>query len=59
MVEMTNFVKINLKLISGRMKKIIVSISFILLIAIITVSCNSTQRCAAYGERQRYQIERH
>ena len=59
MVRMPNFAANHHKLIFCRMKKVIVAISLFLLVAILAVSCNSTQRCAAYGERQRYQIERH
>ena len=41
------------------MKKVIAAISVLLLIVILTVSCATNTKCAAYGgDRQRYQIER-
>lgn len=41
------------------MKKVIAAISVLLLIAMLTVSCTTSTKCAAYGgDRQRYQIER-
>ena len=41
------------------MKKILLTITVIVLLAVISVSCTSTNKCAAYGEKQRYQLERH
>lgn len=39
------------------MKKILFVILGTVLLGILT-SCTSNQRCAAYGEKQRYQMER-
>jgi len=41
------------------MKKLLLTITAIVLFAAIFISCTSTSRCAAYGEKQRYQMERH
>ena len=41
------------------MKKIIAIALTLIVVSIIVSSCTSGQRCAAYGERSRYQIERH
>jgi hypothetical protein len=43
----------------SHMRKIILALTAFILLAIMLVSCKSSERCAAYGERQRYQIERH
>ena len=40
------------------MKKILAAITVIILFIVVFTSCTSTQKCAAYGERQRYQMER-
>ncbi len=39
------------------MKKILFIVLTVIVLGIVT-SCASNQRCAAYGEKQRYQIER-
>lgn len=41
------------------MKRFLVVVSVLLLIIILATSCMTGQKCSAYGERQRYQIERH
>lgn len=40
------------------MKKIFLGLTIIVFLAVIVISCKSGEKCAAYGERQRYQIER-
>jgi len=40
------------------MKKIIFFILAVVITGIVA-SCTSNQHCAAYGEKQRYQMERH
>jgi uncharacterized protein YxeA len=40
------------------MKKVLYILLTIVILGIIS-SCASNKRCAAYGEKQRYQIERH
>ncbi len=39
------------------MKKVVFALLTIVVLGIIS-SCASNQNCAAYGEKQRYQIER-
>ncbi|MBL7113332.1 MAG: hypothetical protein ISS19_15445 [Bacteroidales bacterium] len=41
------------------MKKVIIMVLTIIVIGMIVSSCTTGQRCAAYGERSRYQVERH
>lgn len=41
------------------MKKIVIIALTLIVVGIIVSSCTSGQRCAAYGEHNRYQIERH
>jgi len=51
------FVESKLCLLSKGMKKIIVLISTIILIAIFASACKSSSKCAAYGETQKFQKE--
>lgn len=55
------FVSINQKFqyLLSVMRKILVALTVIILFGIFLISCKSSERCAAYGEKQRYQIERH
>lgn len=41
------------------MKKIVILFLTIVVVGLIISSCTTGQRCAAYGERGRYQVERH
>ena len=41
------------------MKKVVIMIMTIIVVGMIVSSCSSGQACAAYGERSRYQVERH
>ncbi|MBL6949804.1 MAG: hypothetical protein ISR57_04075 [Bacteroidales bacterium] len=41
------------------MKKVIITVLSIVVIGMIISSCSSGQKCAAYGEKSRYQVERH
>jgi len=49
---------IHMNFIVKNMKKVILILMTFVTIAIVATSCMSTQGCAAYGERSRYQIER-
>jgi hypothetical protein len=40
------------------MKKAVILLVTLVVISILSTSCMSSQGCAAYGERSRYQIER-
>lgn len=40
-------------------KKVVIMVLTIVVIGMIVSSCTSGQRCAAYGERSRYQVDRH
>lgn len=40
------------------MKKAVILFVTLVVISIIATSCMSSQGCAAYGERSKYQIER-
>lgn len=40
------------------MKKAVILFVTLVAVAMIATSCMSTQGCAAYGERSKYQIER-
>jgi|TARA_B100002003_G_scaffold229680_1_gene239200 hypothetical protein len=39
------------------MKKIIILISAVALLAVFAISCKSSNKCAAYGENHKYQKE--
>ncbi|MFH1298142.1 MAG: hypothetical protein ABIJ04_12895 [Bacteroidota bacterium] len=41
------------------MKKVIIMVLTIVVTGMIVSSCTTGQRCAAYGEKNRYQVERH
>ena len=41
------------------MKKVVIMVLSIVVIGMIVSSCTSGQKCAAYGEKSRYQAERH
>ncbi len=41
------------------MKKVVIMVLSIIVIGMIVSSCSSGQKCAAYGEKSRYQVERH
>ena len=57
-LEFIYFVK-NLIIRSGNMKKFLAAVAVVVVFAILSISCSSSQKCAAYGgDRQRYQIER-
>jgi hypothetical protein len=40
------------------MKKAVILLVTVAFLAIVATSCMSSQGCAAYGERSKYQIER-
>ncbi|MBE0648216.1 MAG: hypothetical protein IH596_10580 [Bacteroidales bacterium] len=45
--------------LSKNIKKVVILAMTIVVVGLIVSSCTSGQRCAAYGERSRYQVERH
>lgn len=47
-----------MNLIIKSMKKAVIILFTLVVISILSTSCMSSQSCAAYGERSRYQIER-
>ncbi len=40
------------------MKKAVILLLTVVVLTIVATSCMSSQGCAAYGERSRYQVER-
>jgi len=53
------FKSFNMRLSLKSMKKVIITVLSIVVIGMIFSSCSSGQKCAAYGEKSRYQVERH
>jgi hypothetical protein len=59
-LERRNFAFSNLimNLSFKNMKKAVIVLATFIAVVILASSCMSSQRCAAYGERYKYQVER-